>query len=336
MTGRKGKLKKWILTIGISLLFLLSIATGYGAYLYNKTEDLVIDSYEDTGRENETSDMREEKVDPIEDHVSVLLLGVDNSEHRNEEVSRTDAMVLATFNQERKSIKLLSIPRDSYVYIPEVGYHTKINHAHAYGGPRASMEAVEHFLQLPVDYYVTMNFEGFVEVVDALGGIMLDVPYEFQESDSRDRRDSIHLYPGYQELNGEEALALARTRDHDNDVERGKRQQEILSAIADKATSASSIFKLENVITAIGSNMQTNFTFQDIQSFVGYGMAEDLAMETVNFEGEGRYLEDGGWYYMVEDDTRNEISNQLRSHLDLPPNDEYTDYVEDEGEALVY
>jgi LCP family protein required for cell wall assembly len=336
MTKRKGKFKKWILTIGITLLFLLSAATGYAAYLYNKTEDLVTDSFEDTGRENETSDMREEKVDPVDDHVSVLLLGVDNSEHRNEEVSRTDAMVLATFNQDNQSIKLLSIPRDSYAYIPEVGYHTKINHAHAYGGPRASMEAVENFLQVPVDYYVKMNFEGFVEVVDALDGIMFDVPYEFQESDSRDKRDSIHLYPGYQGLDGEEALALARTRDHDSDVERGKRQQEILAAIADKATSASSIFKLENVITAIGSNMQTNFTFQDMQSFVSYGMAEELAIETVNFDGEGRYLDDGGWYYIVEDDSRNAISNDLRSHLHLPPNDELSDYVEDDDGNVVY
>ena len=334
MTKQKSKLKKWMITIGVALLFLLSVGAGYAAYLYNKTEDLVTESFEDTGRENETSEMREEKVDPVEDHVSVLLLGVDNSEHRNEEVSRTDAMVLATFNQDTESIKLLSIPRDSYAYIPEVGYHTKINHAHAYGGPRASMDAVEQFLEMPVDYYVTMNFEGFVEVVDALDGIKVDVPYEFEESDSQDRRDSIQLHPGPQELNGEEALALARTRELDNDVERGKRQQEILAAIVDKATSASSIFKLENVITAIGSNMQTNFTFQDMQSFVGYGMAEDLAIETVNFDGEGRYLDDGGWYYIVEDDSRNEISNRLRTHMDLPPNDEVTDYAEEDEEAV--
>ncbi|MFA1821415.1 LCP family protein [Virgibacillus oceani] len=336
MTKQKGKLKKWILTIGVALLFLLSIGVGYAAYLYNKTEDLVTESFEDTGRENETSDLREGKVDPVEDHVSVLLLGVDNSEHRNEEVSRTDAMVLATFNQDSESIKLLSIPRDSYAYIPEVGYHTKINHAHAYGGPRASMDAVEHFLQIPVDYYVTMNFEGFVEVVDALDGIMFDVPYEFQESDSQDKRDSIHLHEGYQELDGEEALALARTRDQDSDVARGKRQQEILQAIADKAISSTSILKLEDVITAIGSNMQTNFTFKEMQSFVSYGMAKDLAMETVNFDGEGTYLDDGGWYYMVEDDNRVEISNKLRRHLDLSPNNEVTDYAEDDEEEIVY
>ncbi|WP_164218492.1 LCP family protein [Virgibacillus sp. YIM 98842] len=334
MAKQKGRLKKWILIIGIPLIFLLSIAAGYAAYLYNKTEDLVTESYDDTGRENETSDMREEKVDPVEDHVSVLLLGVDNSAHRDEEVSRTDAMVLATFNRDNQSIKLLSIPRDTYVYIPEVGYHSKINHAHAYGGPRASMETVEHFLEIPVDYFVRMNFDGFVEVVDALDGIMVDVPYEFQESDSRDKRDSIHLFPGYQEVNGEEALALARTRDHDNDVERGKRQQEILEAIADKATSASSILKLEEVITAIGSNMQTNFSFKDLQSFVSYGLAEDLSIEMINFDGEGTYLDDGGWYYIVEEDNLSLVGSELRRHLDLQSHQDISDYVEDDGETV--
>src|SRR5690554_2317950 len=130
MAKQKSTVKKWILALGVSLVFLLSIGIGYAVYLYNKTEDLVTESFDDTGRENETSDMREEKVNPVDDHVSVLLLGVDNSAHRNEEVSRTDAIVLATFNQDEKSIKLLSIPRDSYVYVPHIGYHTKINHAH--------------------------------------------------------------------------------------------------------------------------------------------------------------------------------------------------------------
>ncbi|GAB3805786.1 LCP family protein [Virgibacillus kimchii] len=334
MAKRKSKLTKWILILGIPLFFLISIATGYAVYLYNKTEDLVTESYDDTGRENETSDMRAEKVDPVEDHVSVLLLGVDNSEHRSEDLGRTDAMVLATFNQDEESIKLLSIPRDSYVYIPEVGYHTKINHAHAYAGPRASMEAVEDFLEIPVDYYVSMNFEGFVEVVDALNGIRVEVPYEFKESDSQDRSDSIHLYPGYQELNGEEALALARTRYQDSDVERGKRQQEILEAIADKATSISSILRLEDVITAVGSNMQTNFTFKELQSFVGFGMWEDLSIEMVNFDGEGGYLDDGAWYYFVEDDSRYEIGNKLRKHLDLSPMEDMSDYVEDDGDPV--
>src|SRR5699024_5353757 len=126
---------------------------------------------------------------------------------------------------------------DSYVYIPEVGYNTKINHAHAYGGPRATSKAVEELLAIPIDYYVRINFEAFMDVVDALDGITVDVPYEFREQDSQDRANKIHLNPGVQKLDGEEALALARTRKLDNDIERGKRQQEIVKALIDRAVS---------------------------------------------------------------------------------------------------
>src|SRR5690625_5785080 len=167
----------------------------------------------------EKSDLREEYVDPKFDNVSILLMGVDSSDERgDDEEARTDALLVATLNKDEKSVKLLSIPRDSYVYVPEVGYETKINHAHAYGGPRATIETVENLLNIPIDYYVRVNFEAFMDVVDAVDGITVDVPYELQEQDSKDRADAIHLYPGGQKLNGEEALALARTRKKDSDV----------------------------------------------------------------------------------------------------------------------
>src|SRR5699024_2063606 len=152
--------------------------------------------------------------------------------------------------------KLLSIPRDSYVYIPEVGYKTKITHAHAFGGPESTIDTVEHFLHVPVDYYARVDFEAFIGVVDALGGLHYDVPYEIHEQDSQDHQNAIHLEPGKQNVNGEEALALARTRKYDSDVDRGKRQQELIKKIADKATSASSIFKLGDVLDSIGPNLK--------------------------------------------------------------------------------
>src|SRR5690606_21377009 len=108
------------------------------------------------------------------------------------------------------------------VYIPEVGYNDKINHAHAFGGPKATIETVEQLLDVPVDYYVKLNFHAFTEVVDVIGGITAEVPYELWESDSNDKKNAIHLLPGEQLLNGEQALALARTRKYDSDIERGK------------------------------------------------------------------------------------------------------------------
>src|SRR5699024_2585810 len=140
-------------------------------------------------------------------------------------------------------------------YIPEVGYETKINHAHAFGQEQAVIDTIEGLLEIPIDYWVRVNFDSFIDVVDALDGVTVDVPYEFTEQDSKDRANAIHLYPGVQELDGEQALALARTRKLDNDIERGKRQQEVLKAIIDRTISLKSIMKLEDVVEAVGANL---------------------------------------------------------------------------------
>ena len=326
---RKITKKKIIISILVSLLVIVGIAIGYGIYLYNQANNIVTESHEDVGRANETSPFREAKVDPIEDNVSVLFIGVDDSEHRDSGNSRSDALVLGTFNKQKNTVKLLSVPRDSYVYIPEVEYSTKINHAHAYGGPRATIETIEEFLKTPVDYYVRLNFNAFVDIVDALDGIWFDVPYEIVESDSGDQRDAIHLYPGYQHLDGEQALALARTRKYDSDIERGKRQQEILKEIVETIASASSLLRLEDVLHAVGANMKTNLTMPEIRGFLSYGLADNIRIDNVNLAGIGDYMDDGAWYFQVDEESRIEIQEELREHLELEPLADNTERYQD-------
>src|SRR5690606_38589254 len=146
----------------------------------------------------------------------------------------------------------------------------KITHAYALEGPSSTIESVEEMLEVPVDYYVRMDFQAFIEVVDALGGIEAEVPYDLKEKDENDIHDAIVLEEGLQELDGREALALARTRHYDNDIERGKRQQMLLESILDKALSATSLTKYGSVIDAVGDNMKTNLTFKEMQSFFEY------------------------------------------------------------------
>ncbi|GGC85345.1 hypothetical protein GCM10007216_15070 [Thalassobacillus devorans] len=186
--------------------------------------------------------------------------------------------------------------------------------------------------QIPVDYYVRMDFNAFVDVVDAIGGINYDVPYEFKESDSNDKKDSIHLKEGYQHLNGEQALALARTRKHDSDFERGKRQQELLMTIAKKATSAESVLKIDDVIAAVGDNMSTNLTFPEMRGFLSYGLDENVEMETVNLAGQGGYSESGAWYYYVSEESRQEVTGTLQEHLEIEDDEETTDYASKQEE----
>ncbi|WP_404455533.1 LCP family protein [Oceanobacillus kapialis] len=312
---RKKKLRKRAYFILIPALVLF-LALGYFTYLYTKADSVFSDSYQDDGREK--SDLRETKVDPNIDNVSVLIMGVDENDHRaNEGSSRTDALMVATLNKDDKSVKLVSIPRDSYVYIPEVGYETKINHAHAYGGPQATIETVENLLEIPIDYYVKVNFHAFVDVVDALGGITAEVPYEFTESNSMDKKGAIHLMPGEQELNGEEALALARTRKLDNDIERGKRQQDLIKAVVRKAASAGSVLKYDDVIEAVGENMVTNMNFDEMKSFISYGTSgSQLDIETLTLEGHD-YQPAGTYYWQLDQTSLANTKLLLQQHLEL-------------------
>lgn len=305
------------------LLLIAAISASYGTYLYKKAESVMGGSfYDDRGK----SDLRNKKVDPKIDNVSILFIGIDESEKRDfADNARSDALMLATLNEKEKSVKLLNIPRDSYVYIEEVGYRTKINHAHSYGGPRATIETVEDLLDIPVDYYVRLDFEAFMQVVDALGGIEVDVPYTFSEQNSKDKKDAITLEAGMQKLNGEEALALARTRDLDNDIERGKRQQEIMKAIAKKAASGSSVSKYGKVIDAIGDNMKTDMTFDEIKAFIDYGVSGDLNIETYTLSGSDQYIMNNAgqniYYWVLDEQNLAEVKGELKSHLGISTKD---------------
>jgi polyisoprenyl-teichoic acid--peptidoglycan teichoic acid transferase len=326
---RKKRRKRILYFVLVPILLIAFSAAGYGAYLYKKAETVFSESYTTLdGREK--SDKREKQVDPMVDNVSVLFIGVDESKNRNYgDSSRSDALMLATLNEKDKTVKLVSIPRDSYVYVPEVGYKTKINHAHAYGGPKATIETVEEVLDIPVDYYVKMNFYAFMDVIDALNGIKVDVPYELYEKDSDDENNAIHLQPGVQKLNGEEALALARTRKLDSDIERGKRQQEIIKAVVKKAASANSFSKYDDVIEAIGKNMETNMTFEEMKSFTNYGLSGKIDLETLSLEGADTYIE-GIYYWQLDDTSLANTSNELKDHLEISTNDETDDYASQE------
>lgn len=307
------------------LFFILAIAFvgilvvfNYGLNLLNKADEVVSEAYESDGRDK--SDLRDKLVDPKFDNVSILIMGVDASDKReNADSARTDTLMLATLNKDDKSVKLISIPRDSYVYIPEVGYEDKINHAHAYGGTKAAIDTVENLFDIPVDYYLKVNFEAFIDVVDAIDGITVEVPYEFREQDSEDKANAIHLFAGEQNLDGEEALALARTRKLDNDIERGKRQQDIIKSIVDKTISVNSILKYDDIIEAVGGNLTTNMTFNEMKSFISYGTSgTNLDFETMTLTGID-YKPNNVYYWKLDEIALNETKDKLQQHLEITP-----------------
>nr|WP_238473818.1 LCP family protein [Paenisporosarcina cavernae] len=319
MNRSKPKKSRTGLKIALMLVASLLISlTAYGAYIVKKAEYAANKSFELVDG-SKKSDLREKEVEPLDDNVSILFVGIDDSEERAQGSgnSRSDALVLATLNNKDKSVKLVSIPRDSYVYIPEVDREDKITHAHMYGGTRATIETVEELLEVPVDYYVRMNFNAFIEVVDALGGIEAEVPYDLREKDQFDRY-TVFLDKGYQQLDGREALALARTRHYDNDIERGKRQQMIIESIVDKAASGSSFTKYGDVIDAVGDNMKTNMTFDEMKSFFQYIQGGAPQVDSLTLKGFDD-MTTGVYYWQLDQESLDETRDILKSHLGLQP-----------------
>jgi len=313
----KGSSSNKSIIIKISLLFIASLlicVTAYGIFLVKKAESAADRSLESINRDK--SSLRDEKVEPLKDNISILFIGVDNSSTRDSGTNtRSDALLVATLNNESKSIKLLSIPRDSYVYIPKVGYKDKITHAYAFGQTEATIETVETMLDIPIDYYVRLNFDAFIDIVDSLGGVEADVPYSLVELDAQDNR-TINLEKGYQELNGAEALALVRTRKKDNDIERGKRQQMVLEAIMEKSTSASSFTKYGDLIDAVGDNMKTNMTFSEMKSMFEYGKNGMPAIEQLNLLGTDD-TSSGIYYYQLDKESLEDIKETMQNHLEF-------------------
>lgn len=316
---KSSKRRTWIkiaLTLAVSLLICVS---AYGIFLVKKAENAANNAYE-TASDREMSDLRDEKVEPLHDDISILFIGVDDSGKRGQSANntRSDALVLATLNNSDKSVKLVSIPRDTYTYIPDAQEEDKITHAYGYNGPSSTIATVEELLEVPVDYYVRMDFEAFIDIVDALGGITAEVPYDLKEQDENDKKNAVVLEKGIQTLNGSEALALARTRHYDNDIERGKRQQMILQSIMNKALSAGSFTKYGDVIDAVGDNMKTNLTFKEMQSFFEYAKGGKPDVETITLDGYDD-MSTGVYYWQLDPESLMEVQDILQSHLGLKP-----------------
>ncbi|MEJ7174133.1 LCP family protein [Staphylococcus caprae] len=317
-------------------LILLTLVLVVGPILFAtqlyKSSESAFEKSQDKNDAQRHSNLRDSKVNPEKQPISILFLGIDDNEGREKngqsiEHSRSDAMILSTFNQKKHQIRMLSIPRDTISYIPKVGYYDKITHAHAYGGPIASMDSVEATMNVPVDYYVRVNMKAFVEAVDELGGIYYDVPYNLNEPNSDDT-GRIKIKKGYQKLNGDQALAVARTRHQDSDLKRGQRQMDLIKILFQKAQSLDSIDKLDNVITIVGKNSKHNLTKKEIKALAKMYLSGDTDIKTSQLEGKDDYL-DGIYYYNPSVKSIMKYSNILRSDLGLSKitdKDEFLDH----------
>ena len=312
-------MNKYFRTILILLsLSLVIVPASYAAYLYTTTKGAIDLSF---SKNSDKSNLREKAVDPSMDHISILFLGIDDSISRRENgqkvsEARTDAIILATFDRSNKQIRLVSIPRDTLAYIPSVKQYDKITHAHAEGGPESSMHVVENIFNVPVDYYARVNMQAFVDIVDELGGIEFNVPFDIDEPTKLDK-GRIKVKKGKQLINGDEALALVRSRHVDTDLGRGKRQMQMIEAIVKKAKDTNSISKLDELVEIIGNNAKHNLTFGNITSVASYYTSNDVAFKQMQLKGTD-YMYNGVYYYNPVFEHIYKISKLLRKDLQLP------------------
>ncbi|WP_194174819.1 LCP family protein [Desulfofundulus thermobenzoicus] len=187
---------------------------------------------------------------------TVLLLGTDA--RPGEKVGRTDTIIVANVDGDKKRISLLSIPRDTRVYIPGHGTD-KINAAAVYGGPALTAETVSSLIGMPVQYYALARWEGFKKIVDVLGGVTIDVEKDMIHYDPEYRQYSINLRKGEQRLDGDKALQYVRFRsDALGDIGRTERQLKFLKALAAEVMRPSTLLKIPRLVPEINNSLETN------------------------------------------------------------------------------
>jgi LCP family protein required for cell wall assembly len=211
------------------------------------------------------------------DRVTILVLGIDQPCVHVEEPYRSDTMILLTVDPISKSAGMLSIPRDLWVPIPGYSNGARINTAYRSGevseypggGPALAVKTVEYNLGIHINYYVTINYDAFIQVVDLIGGIDLDVPETINDPDYPDRCygfDPFYLPAGQHHLDGEMALKYARTRaTFGADFDRADRQQAVIMAILDKAMdqNVSLLTRAPELWGTYQDNVTTDMTYQE-------------------------------------------------------------------------
>jgi LCP family protein required for cell wall assembly len=195
------------------------------------------------------------------ERVSILAVGVDNSQGRG----LADTIIALMVWPKTEEIAALSIPRDSWVVVPGLG-ESRINASHSYGGLPLTVETVETLLGLPFEYYVEVNVSGLVKLIDAIGGVDIEVEKRMRYRD-RSQHLEIDLQPGLQHLNGEQAVGYARFRhDATGDLGRIERQQKFLRAVAREVLSPKHMVGVPKLANAFVNTVTTNMTVRDVLS----------------------------------------------------------------------
>ncbi|NLG87350.1 MAG: LCP family protein [Firmicutes bacterium] len=247
--------------------------------------------------------------------INVLILGLDVGVVENPNSGapgRSDTMIVATLDPEKKQAGVLSIPRDSRVLIPGRGTD-KINHAHVFGGTDLAIRTVENLLNIPIHYYVKINYEGLRNLVDTLGGVHIDVEKDMKYTD-RAGGLYIDIKAGPQVLlDGAKAEEFLRYRDRaTGDIGRIERQQQFIKALAQEIFSASTILKIPELARVISDNVETNMTPAQIVFYANAARSVDLSQVPIEtLVGTDCYIDDISYWIVDEANVGEQVARVL-------------------------
>jgi LCP family protein required for cell wall assembly len=249
---------------------------------------------------------------------TTLIMGVDKGSVPGEVESRTDIMMLVSVNPDGNKAAVISIPRDTRVKIAGHKGYNKINAAHAYGGSALTIEIVKEFTGLPINHFVEIDFQGFKDIVNALGGVKMHIDKAIHDKYAGD------VPAGDVILNGDQALALVRAR-HDvksvpgGDLDRIKNQRKFLQAMLGTVSHQRNPFKVVKVVDAVSNDVKTDLSFMKMLGLGRKLRGTNLQMSTA--PGTPKII-GGVWYYIVDDPAFQQMLASFKSKQEVPPEKE--------------
>ncbi|HLQ82299.1 MAG TPA: LCP family protein [Pseudogracilibacillus sp.] len=299
MSRAKKKMSVWKILIIIAIVFILAVL-GYviAVYLHAKN---TVNSEMHTPVEAIDTSIGKDKIKAGET-LNILLLGIDAEE---DERGRSDAIMILTIDPKGEQIQIVSIPRDTRTEIVGKDMQDKINHAYAFGGSEMAINTVEAFLDMDLDYYVSMNMDGFKSLVDELGSITVNSDMEFTSG-------KYDFKFGENTMDGDKTMAYVRMRKQDptGDFGRNKRQRQVIEGIINEGASVASATKFTSVVSILGKNMETNLDMGDMQDLLlNYQNARKNISE-YQMTGEGTNI-DGIYYLNVDDAEIEKVRNMI-------------------------
>ena len=281
---RKAKKKRRIWPWVLMVLVFISAALAGAYYASNSLLEKPVEK------------KQSEELITAKDKATIMIMGVDE---RDDDVGRSDTLMIASIDPKTNQASLLSVPRDTRVKIKGHGFD-KVNAAYAYGKEKLSQDTVENLLGVNIDHYIIINTKSFKKIIDAIGGIDIDVPKRMHYEDPWDDDGGliIDFQPGMQHMDGAKAVTYVRYRDEEGDLGRIRRQQDFMRACMDKIVSPAIIPKLPSVIKEVMDSIQTDLTFRQLLEFAGtLKQSKENGLKTDMVPGRPLYI-DGVSYWI--------------------------------------